>query len=100
METLERITNLSSQQIGKLHAPTEKYVDHEKLKAVVIEVADSEEVPVEEIFVGQGNDYAEEVASPSMDNKNLIEVLLGAAETSANKSLVLPSMDSEELSND
>lgn len=95
MQTLEKITNLSSQQIVKLHAPTDKFGDHDKLKAVVIEVADSEEVPVEEIFVGQDNDYAEE--SPSMDNKNMIEVLLGAAVTSATKSLVLPSIDSEDL---
>lgn len=83
METLEKITKLSCQQIAKLHAPTEEFVDHDKLKAVVIEVADSEEVPVEEIFVGQGNDCAEEAASASTDNTNLIEVLLGAAETSA-----------------
>jgi hypothetical protein len=68
----------------------------------VIEVVESEEVPVEEIFVGgQDNDDIEEVvASPSSDNRNLIEVLLGAAETSAEKSPVLPSVDSEELSND
>jgi hypothetical protein len=67
----------------------------------VIEVAESEEVPVEEIFVGQDNEDEEEAAaSPSSDNRNLIEVLLGAAETSADKSSVLPSVDSEELSND
>lgn len=84
----------------KLHAPTENFVDHEKLKAVVIEVADTEDMPVEEIFVGQDNVYADEVASPSTDNKALIEVLLGAAETSGKRSPELPSADREELSND
>jgi hypothetical protein len=50
MKTLEKLTNLSSEQIANLHAPVEKLSDPDNLKAVVIEVAESE-VAVEEIVV-------------------------------------------------
>jgi len=96
IKTLEKMTNLSSQQIVKLHAPSEPKVDPDELKAVVIEVEESEDQTVEEIVVGEEQEVEEDLESSG--NVNLIEALLDAAKTSTenNSSLQLFALDNEE----
>ncbi|CAB3377964.1 Hypothetical predicted protein [Cloeon dipterum] len=75
LKDLEKITNMSSQQIVKMHSPNE--TDPSKLKAVVIEVVDVVEQPLEEIVIDSGEAESPETAESA--NVDLIEALLDAA---------------------